>query len=226
MNRKVQILILSIVSLMSGPWTSELAAICVGNIQFPRDLKEVPSLRVYFAGKKIACDINNESKQTTFSIHSYQRNTPLYILVTEHLHWRSGEENTIKYLKTDISKPYKLYLATPHESLPGKKREDTEAHWNIQEITLDTDGKLSDFDTIIVFFNPDLIETLEGGNSITLPSLRVYSDILERVGSERELHAMNAKLLITALDSDCLHKPAECIVERHYQLKTVLALTT
>ncbi len=226
MNRKVQILFLSIVSLISGPWTSELTAMYVGNIKFPHVLEKVPPVRAYFRGEKFTCSINNESKQTTFSISSDQRNTPLYILVTKHVHWGS-KENTIKYLKTDINKSYKLYLITPHESLPGKKQEDTEAHWGIQEITLDTDGKLLDeFNTIIVIFNPDWIDTLEGGNSITLPNLRVYSNILERVGTERELHAMAEELLLASLDSDSIHKKIQHTVKPYYQLKTVLALTT
>ncbi len=224
MNRKVQILFLSVVSLVSGPWTTKLSAMYVGSIQFPRVLERVPAVRVYFAGNKIACSINNDSKQTTFSIPSYQRNTPLYILVTEYVQW-NAEENTIKYLKTNINKSYKLYLATPHKSLPGKKREDTEAHWNIQEITLDTDGKIPD-NTIIVVFNPNLIDTLEGGNSITLPKLHMYNDIIERVGTEKELHAMTEELLLASLDSDSIHKKVQHTVKPYYQLKTVLALTT
>ncbi len=224
MNRKVQILFLSLISLISGPWTSELAAMCVGNLQWPRILEVVPAVRIYFAGLKIACSINNESKQTTFSIPSYQRNTPLYILVTEHVRW-SAEENTIKYLKTNIDRSYKLYLATPRESLPGKKRDDTEAHWNIQEVTLDANGKIPD-NTIIVVFNPNLIDTFEGGNSITLPKLCMHDDIIERIGSEKELHTMARKSLLACLDTDSIHKKTEHTVQPHYRLKTILALTT
>jgi len=225
MNRKVQLLILSIASLISGPWATELLAIYVGNIQFPYIVEKVPSVRAYFAGNKIACSVNNESKKTTFSIPSYQHGTPLYILVTEHVHW-AAEENTIKYLTADIGKPYKLYLVKPHRLSPNKKGEMNEVCWDIQESILDLDGKIPD-NTVIVVFNPKLIDTLEGGNSITLPSLCVHSNIFEcGVGSERELHTMAAELLLSSIDSDSIHKKTDQIVKPYYRLKTILALTT
>jgi len=217
MNRKVQILSLGLMLLMFGSWNSA-AGMYVGAVQFPRTLKKIPSLPIYFAGNKIPCNLSNESKQITFNIPSYQRNTPLYILVTEHIQW-NAEENTIKYLKVNTSQPYKLYLVSP------QKNNEQGVLWETQEQALDCDGKIPD-NTLIIVFNPTLVEGLEGGNSITLPRLCTYSNLLERIGTEEQLHAMTEFLLLAALDTDSIHKKIQHTIKPHYQLKTVLALTT
>lgn len=224
MNRKVHILILIAITLVLAQWTNVAHTLYVCNMQFPRSIKSIPSVRAYYTGNKITGTVNNENKQVAFNIPSYQKNNALYILITEQINW-DAEENTIKYLKTDSHKPYKCYKLIAQQYNSFDKKNNTNDYWHVEEISLEQDGRIPD-NTIIILFNPHLVESLSGGNSVTLPSIILYNDILDRIGTEEQLHINMQELLLSSIDIDSIHKKTEHNVKHHYQLKTVLALTT
>lgn len=226
MNRKVQILALSCIGFLVSSWTPLAHAwtpMYSGAIQFPSELKEIPAVRIYLSGNKITSTEQNNTKKTTFTISTCQPNQPLYVLVTENVRWHA-EENTIKNLRANPHNTYRFYCL--HPTTPNKKDGGiASGYWHIQELALDAQGNIPD-NTVIVIMDPEWIEDIKGGDSITLPTLHVRPNILELVGSERALHATTESLLLSAIDSDTIHKKINHVIKPQYHMKTVLALTT
>jgi len=228
MNIKAQTVVLGLIGIvlvtLYTPITlgyTHLGALYTGTIQFPLGIKKTPSVRIYFTGNKILSTVCSESKKTTFTISSHNCHKPLYIVVTEDVQWDS-DENTIKNLKTNPHNPYKFYCIAP------KTKKETDmpcAGWNIQEVSLDNHGTIPD-NTIVIVLNPEWVESFKGGDSITLPTIYIRSNIVTMVSGEDNLHAITEALLLNAIDSDSIHKKRMCIVKPQYHIKTVLALTT
>lgn len=218
MNRKIKIMTLitmviwglAVINVNAHP-----SSMYIGNIQFPSTLTKTPTLRIYFAGNKLACKRNDEKKNISFNVTPIQHNMPLYILVIKKVQWQS-DENIIKYLKVNPQKAYRLYRIAFNTN---------NGTWHIQEEFLDEQGKIPD-NTIIIISAPEWIEKIEGGNTVTLPTIYIQSTIMDQFESEEALTRETESLLLGAIDSDSIHKKTEQMVKPHYKIKTVLALTT
>jgi len=213
----------------------------MGAIQYPHLVDNVPMVRVYCGGNQIACDTNNETKKLTFSIPFKGLQSEFHILVAENIDWVM-EEGLVKYLKVPSRIPYKLFLLqrvkddSSREILPEAhsllKTEKSKIHycWSIKQDRLPETGRIPD-DAIIVYEDPEYIAGLEGqaagqngASAYELPKLVMRTDLLEHVGSEKELHEHATKLLLSSLDYDAIH--ARVSQEVNHKAKTIVALTT
>lgn len=187
----------------------------MGSIKFPEAIITIPNLRIYYKGQIITCESNNETKNLAFSIAEESKIVSFYLLITEKITYAS-EKNTIKYLKA--IQPYKIYKLTLDNE------NDTET-WAIESIAPNLyDNKIPD-NTIIVCCNPEYIDTIKGGTTIMLPDIIIRNDILQLVGSEKQLHEHLNELLLASLDYDTIHARIQQEIKPNYQQKTIVALT-
>lgn len=197
-------------------------------IQFPAQVTQVPPVRVYYAGNKIASELDKETKQLTFAISEYKMRTSFYILIGE-IDFVS-EQNTIKYLRVPHEQPYKLYRVTfkQNSEVDTEKEgasEDIYAQgsWKIASINLADDRRIPD-DTIIVYYNPGFVKTIEGGNALELPKIVLDDQLLQKINNE-QLYDASVRLVLSSLNCDTIHKkPDEEL--KFPSDKTVLSLTT
>lgn len=218
MNKKAKIITLitiAIINLNSNLGGSNQPSMYMGNIQFPSTLSRTPAVRLYFAGNKIVCTTNDEHKKASFNVAPIQPHRPLYLLIVEQVQWEA-DENTIKYLKADPRKPYRFYRLCWDSSTNT---------WRLKEKLLAGNSQIPD-NTIIALIAPDWVATIEGGNTITLPTIHLHQNLVDLIGSEAALQNSTQALILGAIDSDSIHKKREQIVKRQCKIKTVLALTT
>lgn len=201
------------------------------NIQFPSEIEKVPCVRTYYCGIRVTkSEYNNSAKKITFSIPAWQQ-TSFNLVITE---WyvpqtEQNDNNTVKYLKIPEGFHYKYYLLTLTQQAPGNINKQEESHasqnitWQIQENKELPNRQIPD-DTLIIVYNPDYIEKLEGGNAAELPTIYIKPNILQLLGSEERLHEYSDSLLLAALNLDSLHASLQQQI-KHVD-KTVIALTS
>jgi|GEM_PF-816593 len=155
-------------------------------------------------------------------------------------------QNTISYFRVPLKQPYTLYKLTlvceqeeqtsePLQSYKhmfegdaanhfGSKNKKKQAKyaWKVTEETLPTDTQRIPDDTIIVYYYPHLIESITGGTKFELPTIKIKTDILRLVGSEKMLHELSDCLLLTSLDHEPLHTTIQQKV-RFGKLHTLVA---
>lgn len=217
-------LILCILTIGHNEALAFTKALYMGTVQFPKDIKIIPPVRVYCAGNKIKAETNDTAKRITFAVPSEdKRRSHFTLIITETIQFES-EENTIKYLKIKSGQSYKFY------SLELVKKEmhsdDTEGYlkpkeptyeWVVQEQKISLiDGHIPD-DAIIICFKPDYVKSLEGGNAVEFPKIIIKNDILQLAGSEAKLDDLSIKLLLSSLDSDAIHANLQQEVKQDYQ---------
>lgn len=205
----------------------------VGNIVFPSTLEMVPSIRVYYAGRKIVCETDDYGKKVTFSIPEQKQRTFFFMLITSDIEFCS-HENTVPFLKLKKNAPYKFFVMELIQvEAPKKKKrpwanpfeKNMEYTWAIRQLELQLpDGRIPD-ETIIIRYHPDYVYALEGGNNIEFPKIIIKPDILKLVGSEAKLHELSNKWFLAALNTDTIHDTAPAQIRTNPHSKTVLAMT-
>lgn len=210
----------------------------VASLQFPSVIKELPDIRAYFAGSKITCEKDKELHRLLFTISTERSLRKMYLLVVENSFFET-EENTVKYLKIKPSNQYKLWsLELMHkknaEALESKvvggiklnADEKSPYFWIIHEENVDPiTGQIPD-NTLIVTYDPKLIDHLEGGSGVELPKMIIASNILDIVGSEEKLQDLSARYLLSALDSDAVHARSEYVITQHPSVNRITICTT
>lgn len=201
----------------------------VGSIQFPSVLEMVPSIRVYYSGRKISCETDELGKKITFNIPEYKQRTFFYLLIAPSIEFGS-HENTVPFLKLQKSCPHKFYgmelVKVETQDKKKKKTSPFEYAWVIKELNLNLpDGRIPD-DTIIVRYHPDYVQSIEGGNMVEFPKIIIRSDILKLTGSEAKLHDISNRWFLAALHTDTIHDPIQSEFMINPTTKTVLAMTT
>lgn len=181
------------------------------SIEFPKAVKEIPQICIYHEGERFACEVDNESKRTCFTIPVDRDCITFYLLVTSSLQCEASEENTVQYLKTDTEKPYKFYkmklmrAARKRYSTPSEKeKKPGEDSWIVKQKELSIDGRIPD-DTIIVLLNAEYVDNLKPDKGFELPTIVIKNNVLEIAGSESVLHDNAIKLLLSSLDYNPLH---------------------
>lgn len=215
MNTKSGFIFLALItSLTTALMGSMEKKLMVGSIQFPKAVQCLEGIRIWCGGKKIKSETDTEGKKVTFSLTTNKYQNYFYMLITEHPGSQMAEDNTIQYLKSHPHHAYKFYSL---ELL-------ADATWRIKELktSLET-GRIPD-DTIIVYYNPDYIEKVNGGNQIELPKIFLKNDIIALAGSEDRLHDQSIELLLSSLDFDTLHDTIKQTVKQDISLKTIVAL--
>lgn len=158
-------------------------------------------------------------------------------------------QNTISYFRVPKGKPYTLYKLTlvcesqeqKEEPLQtykhlfekdasehfGTKSPKKQAayHWSITQESLPNDSRRIPDNAIIVNYYPTLVETIAGGTKFELPTIKMKNNLLELVGSEKELQELSDSLLLTCLDVEPLHATIQQKV-RFGKLHTLVAPTT
>lgn len=222
---------------------SRTTTIYVATLAFPAIIQELPNMRAYFEGHKLTGQKDPEHHRVLFNVPAERSMIELYVLICEESSFES-EDNTIKYLKIDPKKPYKLW----HMTLMHKDRaisrepkkhtavgkiqfqtepdEDSPYYWIIQEeVVPEKTGRLPD-NTLIILYNPAFIDHLEGGSAIELPRLVLTSELLALVGSEKDLHELSARYLLSALDLDPFHEAVRSEIKQDTRTNRITINTT
>lgn len=229
MIKKIVILLLC---LLSSPCLHAYGygkSLFIGSIQFPSIVEVVPSIRVYYSGRKIMCETDELGKKITFSIPEYKQRTFFYLLIAPSIEFGS-HENTVPFLKLQKNCPYKFYgmelVKVETQDKKKKKSSPFEYAWIVRELNLCLpDDRIPD-DTIIVRYHPDYVQSIEGGNMIEFPKITIRPDILKLTGSEAKLHDISNRWFLAALHTDTIHDPLQSEFFINPTTKTVLAMTS
>lgn len=179
-----------------------------GTIKFPLSCKEVPAIRIYYAGFIIPTEIQKSTRQLCFDIPESAARTSFYLLIADHVDF-STEQNTIQYLQVQAGQPYKLYHL---EFIPNKEQTksgeskvaaDQLGTWAIEETSLPASGRVPD-NTIIICYHPLLIKGIEGGSGLDLPKILINEMVINEL-SQDELEDASTQFLLTSLNCDTIH---------------------
>ncbi|MCK5633137.1 hypothetical protein KAH94_05275 [bacterium] len=201
-------------------------------------MKSVPQICIYYCGNNFTCEAHEESKRSYFTLPVDKACTTFSIIIIhlKDLQWVSKKNtvhyNTVNYYKAKANSSYKFYdlelvkapfkrYRTPSETL--KNKQEKKGHWNIEEKKLSAEGKIPD-DTIIVLYNAEYVDNLEGNNSFELPTIIIKNDILTLAGSEKKLHDDAIELLLESIDHNPLHSHVQ-IHTRQDKQKIIIAMT-
>lgn len=210
--------------------------IYVASVQFPSAIKELPSIRAYFAGRKISGEPDGD--QLLFTIETDRSMRKLYLLVVEDVSFAFDE--TVQHLKLKPDTRYKLWSLelmhkknsnyVPHKLAGGIKLNGDDSSpyfWIMHEELIDMrTGRVPDY-AIVILYDPSFFETdLIGGSSVYLPKLMISSNILKRVGSEEKLHEISTRFLLSALNCDTLHATPKYAIEQHPTTNRIMVVTT
>lgn len=199
----------------------------MGTIQFPRDLEELPEVRIYHCGHKIKSNGYKTNKSMTFAIPGDRQRFYFDIIITPQIGYKVQEHNTIQYLTIPQEQAYKWYriLLVKKAIIEGSKEKSAQSPygWEIHKLFFGygSNRRIPD-DAIIICYNPDFVEDLKGGNAIDLPTVLIKSNLVDLVGSEHTLHEKSIELLLSSLDFNALHSNIE--QELHHGQKMVLAM--
>jgi len=230
MNKKIfgLISLVLLFSVHSQIWSWDIYSqdknIFVGNIVFPQNLKNIPHISLYQRGLKIQAEIDNSGKKIQFTISEEKKYKKFHFLIAQYIQPKI-ENNTVKYLKIGIKQSYKLYklelveIYDPQKS--RNKKESNFYHWEIKEKKIGSQRIIPD-DTLIIIFNPQYIEKIEGGSNFELPKIFIKNDILKLAGSEEKLCDEVNELLMASLDLNIFHtKPISEIKSVHKKKLTI-----
>ena len=205
-------------------WETSLTAnfekkILVGSVQFPKNIQYMEDICIYYGGKKITTEVDKEGKRISFSLSEKKHRAIFYLLVVDcaQMSLQTTESNTVQYLKTIPNAPYKFYIL---ELIDGYDKNE-KSFWRIKQTNLPTSRHIPD-DTIIVCYNPDFIEKVDGGSEIEFPKIYIKENILALVGSDSLLHDQTVQALLSSIDYNALHSSIKHHVKQDIALKTII----
>jgi hypothetical protein len=212
-------------NLMMGTiqFPSDLAAI--PSIRVYRGGRIIPCESDAYS-KKITLTIPREPREETFYLLVTEA---IQFHQLESEHDEEEAQNTISFFRVPQKQAYKLYKlnlacerqeqsdnplqsykhmfegdgASHFNPKNGKKKQEKYV-WKITEETLSKETRRIPDDTIIVYYYPHLIESIAGGTKFELPTIKMKTDILTLVGSEKNLHDLSNGLLLSCLDHEPL----------------------
>lgn len=205
-------------------------------VQFPRCVERIPDIRIYYGGSKIKTETDHESKRLTFCLPRGFNQSTFYLLVTPTLSaqtiYKYGQStNTIEYLKVPRDKPYKLFELTCKTSysplMNESEKEESEPAWHIEEISATQHQHLRIPDmTVIVCYDPDLIDILKIHSKFELPTIHMKQNIIDLVGSQQQLHSLSNAFLLSCIDTDVLHTAPHETIKQVDQQRYIIAPPT
>ncbi|HRN78450.1 MAG TPA: hypothetical protein PLU71_04370 [Candidatus Dependentiae bacterium] len=226
-NAHATFLVLLILASLTSQCANPHTPLMLGSMQFPQTVESIPVPSVYWMGKKIPCEVHDATKKVTFDFPKGNKIQHFYILATESISYqlkksKKLDQQTIDYIKVDHDQHYKLYKLSPSTNINDDQ---TTYVWNIQPINLNSQTRRIPDATIIVLCNPDYIKELEGGNELTLPTIVMQADMVERAGSQEKLQENAIVLQLASLDTDTIHAPLKHVV-KNIGHRTLIAPTT
>jgi|SRR5579872_971188 len=209
MTYKPLLLVLPILCILTSPITAY--NLMLGSIQFPKNLKTVPNVRIYYSGKIVSCKIDRSDKSVSFNIPKYSSNQMRYsVVITESVEFATAKSadnpsNIVEFMKVPEGKEYKLYtlLQVPNFSDEVGAHTRPTYRWRI----LNDQARLNKIpdDALIVLLDPSWVDSLEGENTFELPTIKLKPNIVELCGSSDDFYDKSTKLLLAAIDSDTMH---------------------
>ena len=228
MNVKIKIISLLTVLLSWQLFASSPFTVLPCSIEFPKSVKTVPQVCIYYGGERFPCEVDQESNRACFMLPVDKACTTFFFLITEALSFES-EDNTVQYLKAD--QPYKFYqmelVRVPKKRyrLPLKKekpKKEIKDRWMIVKRDLKLDGRIPD-DAIIVLLDENYVENVREDKAFELPTIVIKDNVLEIAGSEEKLQDKAVELLLSSLDYGPLHVNAK-IHTKQEQQKIIVAM--
>jgi len=218
------LLVLLIFSPLTSKSGTHKTPLMLGSMQFPHTVHSLPVPCVYWMGKKIPCEVHEATKRVTFDFPKGNHIKDFFVLVTESIGYKlkkhkGQDQQTIDYINVMANQEYKLYKLSL--TTQTDEHEQLSYCWDIKQLSLDITRRIPDA-TIIVLSNPDYVENLEGGNELTLPTIQMKTDMIERAGSEQQLQEDAILLQLASIDSDTLHAPLKHVV-KHIGHRTLVA---
>ena len=184
--------------------------IILGSIKFPAQLDSIEPISMYYDGRTINGSVHDLMHKITFELPVMTGQYGIYVLVVNtlpiHVHKPkiadNVQQNTIDYLKVPDNEPYVLYELVLVPDASGS----THVRWHITEKELPVSGKIPDH-TLIVVYSPDLIEGLEGGSQLELPTI-VLNNSLVALSHDLDVYAQNIRYQqLAAIDANTVHTP-------------------
>jgi hypothetical protein len=174
-------------------------SIRTGAIEFPLTLQRIPNVEIFYEGQKIKVEI--ETNKLVFNIPMSRMQWRFFILFVENADYvlKSSDgltvQNTVDYQIVQSGIPYRVFeLQTQGDQ------------WLIAERLLPDNGRIPD-STIIVYFPPNYIDTVTGGNRLELPHVLIKDNIVELAGGEELLQEKADELSLATIDTAMLHMP-------------------
>lgn len=221
MNR-VHVLLLLLLSLVvqTPSWAYIEKKALVSCIQFPKSIKNVPYIRMYYRGGIVKALIDNESKKIVYRLSEKKQLNFFYVCIVKAQDLECIKPstdprcNTVQNFKVKPDRPYKLYSL----EMVG------DSSWRVKQEHLDQSMGLIPDDAILVCYNPAYIAGVAGGNEIDLPKIFIKENIVSLTGSEDSLNETSTELLLSCLDFDTLHTTVQQVIRQDLGHKTVVAL--
>ncbi len=164
-----------------------------GAISFPR-LLDAPNIRIYCGGNKIPCSVKDNIVSFEFEENKYRSH--FYIVITPTFSFQMIEDNVVDYAKLNPEQAYKFFEVTLLKS---------ERRWQVRELALPSDtGRIPD-QAIIICYDPEYIQKIDGGEVLQLPTIYIKDNILDLAGSEEKLHEQSIKYVLASLRLDPFH---------------------
>lgn len=187
--------------------TCSLAAqsLMVGTIQFPKNIQQIPLIRIYYRGLIIPAERDEQGKKIVFKFPVTSAQTHFYLLITKNIACEVRHKsafsahNTIEFWKVNKDTPYKFFvLYSIQDENENKQR------WSIKKVSLDESRKIPD-DSLIMLYPAELIEGMADINSFELPTVMLKPDLLTLIGSQTKLTELSDMLMLASLDTDTFH---------------------
>lgn len=200
-----------------------------GTIQFPHNIKSVPSLFIFSQGSRIQGSPDDLSHTFNYAINRPRTVQRFHIVITEHLLFDKAELNTIQCWRVDTTKPYKFYSFTRVLDQTAAKNNAENAQpqvrWEIQLHDLTPYGGRLPDDAIIIYYDATLVGSVRADNPFEWPTIVIKPDILATLGSEESLHDLSEKIMLAAMDIRLFFCPSEHVMKHNAQVRTIVALT-
>lgn len=192
-----------------------VAPLFMGKIKFPYSVAVGMPVPIFYDGRSIKGEVHESQHQITFDVPWSRGQQSVYLLVTEKnpekvfkpLLDAKSLHNTIDYLKISRGQSYKLYKLILVMGAQG-------VTWHAQAAELPDSGQIPD-QTIIILYFPELVDAVEGGNSLELPSVILRDDMLSLVASEQDLAEQLVKVQLSAIDISTIHTPIKQVVQQN-----------
>lgn len=182
---------------------------------------------IYYDGHIIQTETNTSTVH--FEVPRAQRQSGFFILITDSVSPIAKKNdkgaiiyNTIDYLKVPTGQSYKLF----HVILRAEKTGQTITYfWVITPMALDYDGRIPD-QTIIINYFPELVDRLEGGDTVSLPTIYVRSpaQAIQSIVTE-DMHERIVKMQLASLDTNTIHTPIKKMIAQT-EKKIIIAFSS
>lgn len=182
---------------------------------------------IYYDGHIIQTETNGSTVH--FEIPRGQRQSHFFILVTDSVtpiakKNKDGDLifNTIDYLKVPNNQPYKLYQVI---LMAQKTQQGFAYYWAVIEMALDFDGRIPD-QTVIINYLPELIDRVEGGDLVSLPTIYVRSPLqTSKTLLTNDVHERILKMQLATLDTNTIHTPIKKLIAQT-EKKIIIAFSS